>query len=126
MFEERIPAAFWAAVLAVAFSVFVWIYGFYMASSAEGVGEALGATLVSLITLPGRITAAVGAILGVVGFFTRSAGLILTSAILYSVAAFLNVWGFFLVPSIVLGFVGFSLEKKRLKASNDERSTDAA
>jgi hypothetical protein len=62
----------------------------------------------------------------VVGFFTRSAGLILTSAILYSVAAFLNVWGFFLVPSIVLGFVGFSLEKKRLKPSNDARPADAA
>ena len=59
-----------------------------------------------------------GAIFAIIGFFTRKAGLTLTGAILFAVAAVLFlIYAVFLIPSIIFGFVGYANQKKINKAA---------
>lgn len=121
MFENRSKAAFIGAVLATAYSVYSFIYWAQTNTGTADTAEAIGAGLATLLVLPHAITTAVGAILGLVGFFTRSAGLILTGAILFSVAAVLFLlYAAFLLPSIILGFVGYSAQKKLNRARREQ------
>ena len=115
MFQSRSKAAFLAAVLASAYAVYSVVYWSGVAGEVDSAdsAEAFGAGLATFLVLPHVIFTVVAALLGLIGFFTRSAGLILTSAILYSVAAVLFiVYAAFLVPSIILGFVGWANQKK--------------
>jgi hypothetical protein len=121
MFKNRSKAAFLAALIASAYAIYSIVYWGEAAGSTQTAtdsAEALGAGLATLLVLPHVIVTVLAALFGVIGFFVRSAGLILTSAILYSVAAALFfVYALFLVPSIVLGFVGYVNQKKLKKAS---------
>jgi hypothetical protein len=115
MFENRSKAAFIAALLATAYSIYSMLYWGGVVGQTESMdaGEAIGAGIATLLVLPHLIVTVLGALFGVIAFFIRSPGLILTSAILYSVAAVLFfLYALFLVPSIVLGFVGYSNQKK--------------
>ena len=77
------------------------------------IAEAIGAGIATLLVLPHMLVTWLGIIFGLVGFFTRKAGFHLTAAILYAVAAVLFIlYALFLVPSIVLGFIGYSVQKK--------------
>lgn len=115
LFNLRSKAAFLAALFASAYAVYSILYwgGVIGETQSADSAEALGGGLASLLVLPHVIVTVVSALFGVIGFFVRSPGLILTSAILYSVAAVLFfVYALFLVPSIVLGFVGYVNQKK--------------
>jgi hypothetical protein len=115
MFTNRSKSAFFAALLATAYIVYSFAYWGGVAGqvgSLDG-GEAFGAGLATLLVLPHNIIGALGALFGIIGFFNRSAGLILAAAILYSVsAAVFFLYALFLAPSIVLGFIGYSKQKK--------------
>jgi predicted branched-subunit amino acid permease len=53
-----------------------------------------------------------------IGFFARKTSFQLTAAILYAVAAVLFfLYAIFLIPSIILGFIGYSVQKKLNKSS---------
>jgi cytochrome c oxidase assembly factor CtaG len=120
LFNLRSKAAFLAALFASAYAVYSILYwgGVIGETQSADSAEALGAGLASLLVLPHVIVTVVSALFGVIGFFVRSPGLILTSAILYSVAAVLFfVYALFLVPSIVLGFVGYVNQKKLKQAA---------
>jgi cytochrome c oxidase assembly factor CtaG len=120
MFNTRSKAAFLAALFASAYAVYSVLYwgGVVGETQTADAAEAIGAGLATLLVLPHVILTVLGALFGVIGFFVRSPGLILTSAILYSVAAVLFiVYALFLVPSIVLGFVGYANQKKMKKSA---------
>lgn len=120
MFDRRSKAAFLAALFGAAYAVYSILYwgGVVGQTQTTDSAEAIGAGIATLLVLPHVIVTVLGALFGVIGFFSRSAGLILTSAILYSVAAALFfVYALFLVPSIVLGFVGYVNQKKLKQAS---------
>jgi cytochrome c oxidase assembly factor CtaG len=128
MFENRSKAAFLAALLATAYAIYSVMYWSGVVGQTETLetGEAIGAGLATLLVLPHTIVTVLGALFGIIAFFTRSPGLILTSAILYSVAAVLFfLYALFLVPSIVLGFVGYSNQKKLNKGAK-KKSKKAA
>jgi hypothetical protein len=113
MFTNRSKAAFVGAFLGVAYAVYsVW----YWIGATADVGsdaEAFGAAIATALVLPHMLVTVLGAIFAVIGFFTRKAGLTLTGAILFSVAAVLFfLYAAFLIPSIVLGFVGYANQKK--------------
>jgi hypothetical protein len=115
MFERRSKTAFLAWVFAGAYSLYSVVYWSGVAVETQGAdaAEAFGAGLATLLVLPHVILAVVGSLFGAIGFFSRSPAFILTSAILYSVSALLFlVYAVFLVPSIVLGFVGFAKQRK--------------
>lgn len=120
MFVNKSKAAFLAALLGTAYSVYIIMYfgGVVGETDTTNAGETIGAGIATLLVLPHMLVTVLGALFGVIGFFIRSAGLTLTSAILYSVAAALFfLYALFLVPSIVLGFVGYANQKKINKAT---------
>lgn len=84
------------------------------AEGAEAVGGAIAAALVT----PHMIMFLIGAVFGWVGFVGKKSWGALVAAILYSVGTlFFLVYFMFGVPILVLGFVGYSMQKK-LNAQN--------
>ena len=113
MFERRSKAAFWATIIALAYGIYAIVYWAGTNSSTTDDAEAIGAGIATLLVLPHMLVTWLGIIFGLVGFFTRKTGFQLTAAILYAVGAVLFIiYALFLVPSIVLGFVGYSAQKK--------------
>lgn len=115
MFKERSKALFVATLLATAYVIYLMCYfGGIMTSSDSA--EALGGVIASALVTPHMIVIAIGAILGWVGFFGKKAWGALVGAILYSVGALLFLlYVLFCIPLIILGFVGYSKQKKLLK-----------
>ncbi len=119
MFERRSKASFFGALLGVAYAVYSVIYwsGAAEAVASEDISESLGAGIALAFVFPHMIVTVIGAIFAVIGFLTRSTGLTLTGAILFAAAALLFLlYAAFLLPSIILGFVGYSNQKKMNKA----------
>jgi hypothetical protein len=113
MLKSRSKAAFWATLIAVAYGIYAISYWVGTNSSTTDDSEALAAGIATLFVLPHLFITWLGIIFGVIGFFTRKTGLQLTAAILYCVGAvFFLIYAFFLLPSIVLGFIGYSVQKK--------------
>lgn len=117
MFKDRSKAAFFAVLIALLYGIYSITYWTGANTSADGDAEAIGAGIATFLVLPHVIVTWIGVLFGLIGYFSRKTGFILTAAILYSVAAVLFfIYAVFLIPSIVLGFVGYSSQKKINKA----------
>jgi len=117
MFQGRSKAAFVAALLGTAYAIYSVVYWSGAVGSASGDAEAVGAAIATALVLPHMLVTVLGAIFAIIGFFTRKAGLTLTGAILFAVAAVLFlVYAVFLIPSIIFGLVGYANQKKLNKA----------
>ena len=113
MFKNRSKLTFIALVLAIAYAIYLMTYFGSVNAETTSDSEAIGAGLATLLVLPSLLVLVVGILLGIIGFFNRSAGLQLTAAIIYASAAlFFLLYAVFLIPSIVLGFIGWSHQKK--------------
>jgi predicted RND superfamily exporter protein len=113
MFKNRSVVAFLAAVIGLAYSIFILSYFTSINSEAVDDSEAVGAALATVLVIPHMLLAMLATIFAIIGFFTRKAGLILTGAILFASSALLFLlYAAFLIPSIVLGFVGYAQQKK--------------
>jgi hypothetical protein len=113
MFNSRSKAAFFATIIAFAYGIYAIVYWAGTNSSTTDSAEAVGAGIATLLVLPHLLVTWLGIIFGVIGFFMRKTGLQLTAAILYAVGAVLFLlYAVFLIPSIVLGFIGYSVQKK--------------
>jgi hypothetical protein len=113
MLKNRSVYTLISLVLAIAYTIYILNYFATYSAGTTSDAEAVGAGLAMLLVLPSVFVLGIGVILGLIGFFNRSAGLQLTAAILYSVAGLLFLlYAFFLVPSIVLGFIGWNQQKK--------------
>lgn len=109
-----------SAVLGVAYSLYLIFY--FSDVSEQNIGGAIAATLV----LPHMICTAIASIFNVVAVVTNTSGFALTGGILYSVAAVLFiVYGFFLVPMIVLSFIGFTKLKETKLLEDNRTESDA-
>lgn len=119
MFSRRSKASFWATLIAVAYGIYAIFYWVGTNASSEGDEEAIGSAIATVLVLPHLLVTWLGIIFGMFGFFARKTGFQLTAAILYAVAAALFfIYAIFLVPSIVLGFIGYSVQKKINKSSS--------
>jgi len=113
MLKNRSILTLISLVLAIAYTIYILSYFGGVNAETTSDAEAIGAGIATLLVLPSVFVLGVGVILGLIGFFNRSAGLQLTAAILYSVAGLLFLlYAVFLVPSIVLGFIGWNQQKK--------------
>lgn len=77
-----------------------------------------GTALAVAILAPGVVMVWISALIGWLGFFLRVPGLSLTAAILYIVTGFVGLLMLaivLLLPSIILGFIGWSKESKLKK-----------
>ena len=113
MFENRSKLTALSLVIAIAYAIYAISYFTSANASSTSDAEAIGKGIATLLVAPSIFILFVGIILGLIGFFNRSTGLQLTAAILYAVAALMFIlYAIFLIPSIVLGFVGWSQQKK--------------
>ncbi len=86
-------------------------------SSASG-SEAVGSAIATALVMPHVIMFAIGALFGWIGFFIKASWSALVAAILYAVGTVLFVAYFmFGAPILILGFVGYSKQKKLIKQS---------
>jgi hypothetical protein len=115
MFKGRSKSLFVGTVIALIYTIY--IIG-YMASTGDAVSgddsaEAVGTGLAMLLILPHVTLTVVGTLFGVIAFFSKKAGFALTAGIIWAVAAATFIlYAAFLIPSIVLGFVGYTAQKK--------------
>lgn len=119
--RKRSVALLISAILGLAFFALVASRTFDLASqtlsseaqTASDAGKQIGTIIGATILMPQIIVTGIAVIFNAVGWGTSSRGLTLTGAILYCVAAVLMVINApFLLPSIVLSFVGYTRLKK--------------
>ena len=123
MLKNRSVLTLISLVLAIAYTIYVLSYFASANATSATDTEAVAAGIATLLVLPSVFVLGIGVILGLIGFFNRSAGLQLTAAILYSVAGLLFLlYALFLVPSIVLGFMGWNQQKKIKKQTTANAS----
>lgn len=103
------------ATLYVIYLLVNFVGGTATASGSEAVGGAIATALVA----PHIIMFLIGAVFGWVGYIGKAVWAALVAAILYSVGTlFFIIYFMYGVPILVLGFIGYSKQKKLLK--NDE------
>lgn len=112
MFNNRSKALFVCALLATAYVIYLMVnFGSSMASSDST--EAVGGAIATMLVTPHLVLVSLGGIFSWLGFFLRKPGFALVGAILYCVGAVLFLlYAMFCIPLIILGFVGYSKQKK--------------
>ena len=102
-------------VLAIIWTV-ISLYGYIDAGSivnSTDAAEAFGGMVGMAMITPYMIVAFVGTILHVVGAVVYKPGLTLSGLICECVSILLMVtWGFGFIPTIILGFIGYSKMRK--------------
>lgn len=72
--------------------------------------------MATVLLTPHIIMVTLGAIFSWLGFGTKKSWSVLVAAILFSIATVLFIpYAFFTIPLIVLGFIGYSLQKKLIR-----------
>ena len=110
--KQRSKTLFIATALATIYAVYLISYFFGGTTSADG-AEAVGAAIATALVMPHMTMFLIGAIFGWIGFFLKATWSALVAAILYSVGTLLFLAYFmFGAPILILGFVGYSKQKK--------------
>lgn len=108
----RSKILFVASALATLYTIYLISYfggATFNADGAEAIGGAIATTLVT----PHMIMFLIGAVFGWIGFLTKKSWAALVGAILYSAGTlFFLMYAMFGVPILILGFVGYSKQKK--------------
>lgn len=112
MFEKRSKVLFVCAILATIYVIYLITY-FAGATNSEDAAEAIGGAIATVIVIPHLIVMILGTIFAWLGFILRKNWGALVGAILYCVGLILfPPYFIFTIPLIILGFVGFSKQKK--------------
>ena len=82
MFTRRSKAAFFAALIGLLYGIYLISYWSGTLATAEDDAEVIGAGIATALVLPHMLITWLAVIFGIIGFFTRKAGLLLTAAIL--------------------------------------------
>lgn len=104
-----------AGILGLAYAIYLVVYFAGANTSAEGVGEALGAGIATAMVTPHMICTVIAVIFNVLGWAMNKAGFALVAGILYAVAAVLFVtYAMFVVVQMILCFIGYAkLHRKK-------------
>lgn len=88
-------------------------YVFGVISYFGNEAETTAGSIALLMVLPNIIMSLLGVIFGWIAFFTSRHAYALVSVIFYLIALIVFImYGAFLVPSIVLGFIGYEKQKR--------------
>lgn len=116
--EKRSKVLIISAVLEVLYSIFLVVNFGGAISGASSDAEALGGAIATALVTPHMICIVLATIFNVIGAIKSKAGFALTGAILYSVGGVLFLMYIpFVIPMIVLSFVGYAKVKKIVKLS---------
>lgn len=114
--EKRSKVLLAANALATIYAVYLISYFFGETANSEG-AEAIGGAIATALVMPHMLMFLIGAVFGWIGVLARKSWAALVGAILYSVGTlFFLMYAMFGVPILILGFVGYSKQKKLNKA----------
>ena len=112
MFKNRSKVLFVCNILATIYVIYLLCYFLGSTASSDST-EALGGAIATAIVMPHMFLMLLGAIFGWLGFCMRKNWGALVGAILYCVGAFMFLlYAMFSIPIIILGFIGYSNQKK--------------
>lgn len=115
MFNKRSKVLFICAILATLYLLYLVSY-FGNSMASEDSSEAIGGAIATALVTPHMVMIGLGAIFSWLGFVLRKSWAALVGAILYCVAGLIFLlYAIFCIPLIILGFVGYSSQKKLLK-----------
>lgn len=110
--QKRSKVLFTATALATIYTVYLFSHFFSTTLSAEG-AEAVGGAIATALVMPHMIMFLIGAIFGWIGYLCRLSWSALVAAILYAVGTLLFlIYFMFGVPILILGFIGYTKQKK--------------
>jgi len=100
-------------ILGTIYAIYIITYFAGALSGSAETAEQVGTGLAAMLVMPHMFVTLIAALMGWLAYFWNKAGFALASAILYCVAAFLFLlYAVFLIPMIILGFVGYGKVKK--------------
>jgi len=103
---------FVASAVATAYTIYLFSHFVGGTANADG-AEAVGGAIATMLMMPHMIMFFIGAIFDWIGFLGGKSWAALVAAILYSVGTlFFPLYFMFGVPILILGFVGYSKQKK--------------
>ena len=119
MNKKRSKLLLISAILGALYSVYLMShFGGEMLGSNGGM-ELASATLATALVTPHMILVVLATIFNWVAYFSNKRGFALTGAILYSVGGVIfMLYIIFVIPSIVLSFIGYSNLKKIIENNN--------
>lgn len=119
MFKGRSKALFFGTLIATLYGIYLISY-FVGTMTTGSNADQLGGAIATALVTPHMVCVWLGIIFGWLGFFMKASWAALVSAIMYCVGAVIFlIYALFLVPSIILGFVGFAKQKKMNNAPKE-------
>ncbi|MCC5427805.1 benzylsuccinate synthase [Clostridium botulinum] len=111
MFKKRSKAFFIGLIIVTIYLIYIISY-FYGILGDGDTAEQIGSGLATALVTPHIVVLAISVMFGWLAFGLSSSGFALTASILYTVAGVMFIpYIFFVIPSIILGFVGYANQK---------------
>lgn len=108
-----------SAILGLLYSIYLVSHFGGAILGSKDAASAAGSVIASALVTPHFILVALATIFNWVAYFTNKRGFALTGGILYSVGGVLFIlYIIFVIPSIVLSFVGYAKLKKIIEFNN--------
>lgn len=118
MKKKHSKALLIAAIIGALYSIYLIAYFGGAIGGSQGAEQA-GAALATALVTPHMILVVLATIFNWVAYFTNKRGFALTAGILYSVGGVMFiVYILFVIPSLVLSFVGYANLKKINEQNN--------
>lgn len=119
--KKRSVALIISAVLGVLYSIYLVSYFGGVVFSGSSGSEAVGGAIATALVTPHMVCVVVATIFNVIAAINNKRGFALVGAILYSVGALLFLmYAFFVVPSIILSFIGYAKLGKNAQNSPEQ------
>lgn len=111
-----------SAIIGTIYAIYLIVhFGTGIAVSKDG-AEIAGKVIATALVTPHMILVALAVIFNWIGYFSNKRGFALTGGILYSVAGVIFIlYLVFLIPSIILSFVGYGKLKKIIEINNSNK-----
>lgn len=107
-----------ATAIATVYAIYLITYFSGNTLNAENSAEAAGGAIATALVMPHMIMFIIGAVFGWIGVLAKKNWAALLAAILYSVGTVLfPLYFMFGIPILILGFIGYALQKKLNKQS---------
>lgn len=112
-----------SAILGSIYAIYLIVYFGGGIAESKDAAEAAGRAIATALVTPHMILVALAVIFNWIGYFSNKRGFALTGGILYSVAGVIFIlYLIFLVPSIILSFVGYAKLKKVVEINNTNQA----
>lgn len=115
---KRSKALLISAIIGTLYAIYLIVYFGGVMSNSGDTAEAVGGAIATALVTPHMALVVLAVIFNWLGYFMNKRGFALTGGILYSVAGVMFIiYILFVVPSIVLSFVGFANLKKIIESN---------